>query len=575
MAFKATQSICNDLLQKAYDFHRKGELDQAKKIYQEVLEIDSNNFSANHMMGMLAAQQKNMHVAIEWFKKALSIKPDMPHVHNNLANAYMALEAYDKAEQHYKIAISIDSTYHEAYHNLATLYYKQLKLDEAILHYGKVLEFQPDHVQTHYNLGLLFLKQKKIDEAIRQFNNVINIAPHMLEPYHQLANLYLLKEEYEKARAYYQEVLNIDPEHTDTLVNLGVLNIKLNKPQLAIDYFTKALAIDIDNFEARNNIAALFMQHNRHENALRHYKHLLKLSPNHIEAHYNIAVAYMALGHLDEALEHYYCVLNMNSQHQDAITNLGAVYLKKGYVEKAIEKFQQVLTINPHNSTVRYMLSAIKGNSTDETAPLEYVKNLFDNYALYYDKHMQETLNYQLPYHFRKAYNDVYGNNRGMHLNFLDLGCGTGFGAEVFRDLGLKMYGVDLSEHMLKIAETKKLYHCLTAQDVVEYLIQSSDSFDIIVALDVLGYLGKLEDLFVNVYRRLNMNGCFIFSVEKSDVYPYQLNPTMRFSHHTEYIKKCLTSLNFIVAYQQSVVARQQDQKNVEVEIYLIKKIEN
>ena len=70
------------------------------------------------------------------FQSAISIWEDVvtksPHktlTHNNLANAYLEDEMYDKAEKHLKISLNINPTYRSAYLNLGHIYF-----NETILH---------------------------------------------------------------------------------------------------------------------------------------------------------------------------------------------------------------------------------------------------------------------------------------------------------------------------------------------------------------------------------------------------------------------------------------------------------
>lgn len=51
---------------------------------------------------------------------------------------------------------------------------------------------------------------------------------------------------------------------------------------------------------------------------------------------------------------------------------------------------------NPNDASCTHMLNALEGEAMSATCP-EYAKHLFNNYALYYDTHLQHTLHYGLP----------------------------------------------------------------------------------------------------------------------------------------------------------------------------------
>ena len=56
-------------------------------------------------------------------------------------------------------------------------------------------------------------------------------------------------------------------------------------------------------------------------------------------------------------------------------------------------------------------------------------------------------------------------------------------------------------------------------------------AFDLIVAADVLVYVGDLAPLFAAVETALTADGLFAFSVETYEGDGYRLEPTIRFAH--------------------------------------------
>lgn len=561
----------SELLTNAINAQQRGDWAQAWDLCQQLLTLQPHDLPSHHLAAMLAVQMNRKEEAIQWFKKILAMDEQLPQVHNNLAHAYVACGQYELAEQHYHQALTIDRGYVQAYNNLAALYYRQQRLEEALTIYAQLLQLQPDHLQAHYNLGLIFLKQKKMSEAIRQFRNVIRICPKHIEANHHLANVYLLQGQYEKAERIYSRLLIQYPEHIDSLVNMGVVCIKQAKAQLAIDYFTKALGLDEKHFEARNNMAALFMQHCRYENALQHYKQLLAAYPEDLEAHYNIAVAWMALGHLAEAKTHYQYVLTKEPTHQAALINLGTVLYKSGDLKGAIVRFKQVLADDPNHQSVQFMLAALEGRQVVDKAPTDYVQHLFDNYALYYDRHMQQALSYQVPHHLQALLKTMPRSVEAT-THLLDLGCGTGLVGQLFQAEGVRLWGVDLSSQMLDQAKKLDIYATLHQGEMIEYLKTCTQTFQVVIAADVFCYLGALEALFDLVFARLTEHGVFLFSIEKAANFPYKLQSSMRFAHHPHYMEQCLQLHPWRYKKQQTVIARQQLGESVEAIVYALQR---
>lgn len=467
---------------------------------------------------------------------------------------------WEEAKQRCEKIIELHPKYAEAYNNLAILYDQKNDYANALKNYAMAVNLQPDYVTAHQNLGLFFMKHGKFNEAIVQFNNVLQLEPDALLAHYHLGNLYLGKDKLDIAQQHYLAVLAIEPEHSDTLNNLGVVYLKKEEPQVAIDYFTKALAFDIEHQDARNNLAATFMQYDRYENAARHYRELLKNYPDNEEYHYNIAVAYMNLGHLDEAVVHFEKVLEKNALHTASLNNLAAIYWRLDKKDKAREFLSKATKIDPENKISQYMLAAATHHDNYTVAPAEYVKNLFDNYAVQYDDHLCNQLQYQLP----EKINELLEQHNVPHIqsnksHALDLGCGTGLLGSYLKNYFETIWGVDLSEKMLTNAKKREYYDRLFCDEILHYLKHSQEKFDAITAAEVLEYFGDLQELFQAVAEHLKSQGIFIFSIEVTQEKEFTLQETARFAHNPVYIKALAEKNHLKIIRQIPMTARLQN----------------
>lgn len=84
-------------------------------------------------------------------------------------------------------------------------------------------------------------------------------------------------------------------------------------------------------------------------------------------------------------------------------------------------------------------------------------------------------------------------------LEILDLGCGTGLAGAWLKDYAKTLIGVDISEQMVNAARKKMLYQELYVMPINEYLSKSKRKFDLVVAADVVSYIGDLTNLFPSV----------------------------------------------------------------------------
>lgn len=107
--------------------------------------------------------------------------------------------------------------------------------------------------------------------------------------------------------------------------------------------------------------------------------------------------------------------------------------------------------------------------------------------------------------------------NTNKAKTLLDMGCGTGKHAELFCDKGYKVHGIDLSEDMLKIAETRRIGKedrlSFSHSNIQE--LNLDKKFDVVVSLfHVMSYQNSNEGLikaFEVTKNNLSDGGVFIF----------------------------------------------------------------
>ena len=246
-----------------------GELSEAKGIYQKILRDAPNHPIALHLMGVIAYQNRENDVALDFIKKALIIKPDYAEAHNNLGVIFKELKEIDEAITCYKRALTINNDYAEAHYNLGVVLKEIGKLDEAITSYKRALEHKPDYAEALYNLGNALNECGELEEAI----------------------------------ASYRETITIKPDYAEAHNNLGNVLKKIGKPNEAEFSYRKTLAIRPHYAEVHSNLGAVLRELGRLNDAEESYKKALSIKPDFAETHSNLGHVLHALGKFNEAAE--------------------------------------------------------------------------------------------------------------------------------------------------------------------------------------------------------------------------------------------------------------------------------
>lgn len=100
--------------------------------------------------------------------------------------------------------------------------------------------------------------------------------------------------------------------------------------------------------------------------------------------------------------------------------------------------------------------------------------------------------------------------SRKKDSNILEIGCGTGGNIQVLSHFG-KVTGLDISEDALRFCKKRGLTDLILSN--AEDIDLPSESFDVIVAFDVLEHIEKDDRALKEVFRLLTPGGYFLATV--------------------------------------------------------------
>ena len=100
------------------------------------------------------------------FKKAISLQPSNPILHNNLGSVLDLLVEQKESLNCYQKAIKLDNRYVEAYINLAMTHEKLKNFQEAKKYYEKALHLNPNQKKGQFGYGRILLLMNQHNKAL-------------------------------------------------------------------------------------------------------------------------------------------------------------------------------------------------------------------------------------------------------------------------------------------------------------------------------------------------------------------------------------------------------------------------
>jgi len=324
----------------------------------------------------------------------------------------------------------------------------------------------------------------------------------------------------------------------------------------AAEAFGRALTLDPRFQRAHYQLGNVCQDQQLWADAEHHFRAALALSPDHAEAHNNLGVVLHMLGRPVEAEASYARAADLKPALTQPYLNLGRMLEQGGRRNQAIEWFGKGLARSAEPETFRHILAALQGEAAASRAPDAYVRNTFDGFAAQFDQRLIGTFEYRVPEAIAAALGEVR-RFAPASADVLDLGCGTGLSGVVLRGIARTLTGVDLAPKMLEQARSRGCYDALAQSELLEWMrAHPAPGFDLIVAADVLVYLGALEELFAETARLARTGGLFAFSIEVCEGADWRLQENGRYAQSGDYIRRLATEHGFSIAVQRPQVIR-------------------
>jgi predicted TPR repeat methyltransferase len=431
-----------------------------------------------------------------------------------------------QAEAGYRTLISSDSNHADALHWLGVLLYQARQFEKAIPLLERAAAQRPRDSAVQHNLGHAYAGADRVDDAIAAFDRVLRREPSRVETLVALAHARLTRRRDDDAK-------------------------------IAIKCLRRAQEAGSNSADIHYDLGVAFLADRQEDEAIASFKAALEKNPNHAWAYHHMAMAHRLKGESKEVRKSLIKALEIDPGISAAWYALGMLDTEAGNPAQARASFLKATAAKAadHSSKPTSVAELEQRITPDETmqrlhdvladaanlaipapAAPQQVAKLFDQYADGFDEHLVEKLGYRVPQLIAEAIRNA--TPLMQSLDIFDLGCGTGLCGELLRWKASKLHGVDLSPAMIERARGRGVYDHLEVDDLVESLRRHPKDFDLLIAADVMNYLGDLAPVMEAAASALRPGGLFAFSVEATEAERFLQNrKTHRYAHSKSYLQ--------------------------------------
>jgi tetratricopeptide (TPR) repeat protein len=368
----ALEAICG----QGVSLHQAGRLDEARRRYEAVLDLDPHHFDALHMLGVVYMQTGQPEVGLERIERAITVKPDAVAAYVNLANALNDLGRHKEALAICDRVIALDPTFTPAHgvrrqalealgrtqeapasderrlavDPAASADLERLKqalarsertiarepndasahlrrglalaalgrIEAALQSYARAITLEPGYAEAHFHHGVALRELGRPAEALASQDRAIALQPDLADAHTSRANALVDLGRFDEALASYQRAVALDPNAHEAFSNMVVPLQQLQRPQAAVAAAERAVAIAPDYAIAHANLGAARFQARRLEAALASFDRAIELKPDYAGAHNNKGVALYELRRFGEAMASLDRAIALNPQFADA-----------------------------------------------------------------------------------------------------------------------------------------------------------------------------------------------------------------------------------------------------------------
>jgi tetratricopeptide (TPR) repeat protein len=261
----APQASIDERLRQARNVMALGRRQEARRIYEDILREDEDQFDAQLELTHLYLAENNVERAFDYLTSIRKVlarmeKPPLDQTFRYryaLALTYIQSQNRKKGHDILTELLERDPTFLPAYGALAQSYLEQEKLDVAEFIAKRGLDKGPDEPRLTNILAVIALRRNRLDECKAWLQKTLSQNPDYVPALINRANLAIQRREYAIAENELQRAATLEPLNSEVQIALGLLMKRTGRISHAKVALEKAVELDPQNAFARYHLAVV------------------------------------------------------------------------------------------------------------------------------------------------------------------------------------------------------------------------------------------------------------------------------------------------------------------------------
>jgi predicted O-linked N-acetylglucosamine transferase (SPINDLY family) len=329
------------LLNQAVAHHQGGRLDEAAKLYAQVLASAPGQFDAMHLLGVVALQRGDLPEAEKLITQALAVKPKDPNALNNLGTALMRGNRFDEARAQFERAVKAQPGAVDAWANLGNVLRRLGRVAESVPPLKRAHAGNPKSAETADLLGASLLDTGDGRGAAAVFEAAAKARPKDSRTWRHLATARQMGGDSKGSLAAVDQALALAPGDAAALGVRGQALAGLGDASGAREAFTAAVRAAPSDAAARHNFGVFLREQGDLALAIDQLRQAVQLDPALAPAHATLVAALLDAGRADEAMTHGRALAGAQPDSTAALAMQAAALFAQGRVEESVDLYQR------------------------------------------------------------------------------------------------------------------------------------------------------------------------------------------------------------------------------------------
>jgi predicted O-linked N-acetylglucosamine transferase (SPINDLY family) len=280
---------------QAFEMARKsfeaGDWPQAERLCRQVVQAAPGHSGGWYLLGLIAARTDRNDLAIDCFRAAIRLEPDLADAHNSLGVALARQRKTAEAVACFRQAVCINPDHASAYYNLGQALRQRGEPDAAAACFREALRIRPDDAAAHYGLGNALREQGRLEDAVASYRQAVRGWPDHPELRNNLGTALQELGPLEEAEAQLRQALRLRPAYARAAYNLGLVLWTQGRPEEAAESYGQAVRLEPGYARAHLNLGNALKDQGRLDESIAAYRAAIELEPDNAGYHDNLILA--------------------------------------------------------------------------------------------------------------------------------------------------------------------------------------------------------------------------------------------------------------------------------------------